>query len=152
MRTRRQRIGRTLVLMAAVTTAAACSREPRPVSHPPAASTADPKAVVAEVDGKPITRAELDGKAAQALVALRQQEYDTLSQALDQMITDRLMEKEAAARHLSREALLKAEVDDRVPAPDAAKVSTVYEQNKERFRGQKLEQMAPDITRAIHQQ
>jgi len=108
--------------------------------------------VVAEVDGKAITRGELDQKAAQAMVALRQQEYDTLSQTLDQMITDRLMDKEAAARHLSREALLKAEVDDRVPAPDAAKVSTVYEQNKERFRGQKLEQMAPDITRAIHQQ
>lgn len=139
-------------VLVAVAAAAACSRSKEPVSTPPAASSADPKQVVAEVDGKPITRGELDQKAAEALVALRQQEYDTLRQALDRMIEERLMEKEATARHLSREALLKAEVDDRVPAPDPARVAAVYEQNKQRFKGQTLQQMAPDIERAVRQQ
>jgi protein-disulfide isomerase len=138
--------------VAAAATAAACSRSRGPVSSLPAPAGSDPKRVVAEVDGKPITRGELDQKAAESLLALRQQEYDTLRQALDQMIADRLMEQEAAARHLSHEALLKAEVDDRVPAPDAARVDTVYEQNKQRFPGQTRETMAPDIARAVRQQ
>jgi protein-disulfide isomerase/predicted small lipoprotein YifL len=142
----------SLAVLAVVAAAAACSRSRGPVSAPPAPSTADPKQVVAEVDGKPITRGELDQKAAESLVALRQQEYDTLRQALEQMIGERLIEKEAAARHLSKEALLKSEADDRVPAPDPARVAAVYEQNKQRFRGQTLVQMTPDITRAIRQQ
>ena len=134
--------------------AAGCSRSSGPVSAPPAASasTADSGQVVAEVDGKPITRAELERKAAESLVALRQQEYETLQRALDQMIAERLVEKEAAARKVSRETLLKAEVDDRVPMPDAAKVDLVYEQNKQRFKGQTKEQMTPDIIRAVRQQ
>jgi protein-disulfide isomerase len=143
---------RSAVFVAAALTAAACSRSRGPVSAPPAPSAADPKQVVAEVNGKPIMRAELDHKAAESLMALRQQEYDTLRQALDHMIDDSLMEKEAAARHLSREALLKAEVDDRVPTPDPAKVDAVYEQNKQRFKGQTRQQMAPDIARAVRQQ
>jgi len=146
------RLTRPLAVLALLATAAACSRSRGPVSAPPAPSTADPRQVVAEVDGKSITRGELDQKAAESLAALRQQEYDTLHQALEQMISNRLVEKEAAARHLSREALLKAEVDDRVPAPDRARVDAVYEQNKQRFKGQTREQMAPDIARAVRQQ
>ena len=137
---------------AAVAAAGGCSRSRGPVSAPPAPSAGDPKQVVAEVDGQPITRGELDRKAADSLIALRQQEYDILHQALDQLISDRLMEKEAAARRLSREALLKAEVDDRVPMPDQAKITAVYEQNKQRFKGQTRDQMAPDIVRAVRQQ
>lgn len=137
---------------AAVAAAGGCSRSRGPVSAPPAPSAGDPKQVVAEVDGQPITRGELDRKAAESLIALRQQEYDILHQALDQLISDRLMQKEAAARRLSREALLKAEVDDRVPMPDEAKITAVYEQNKQRFKGQTRDQMAPDIVRAVRQQ
>src|SRR5688572_6631996 len=163
----RQRIERTAVRMSALAMTAAlamaaCARtqgsgsqgsgSQGPVSAPPAASTANAGQVVAEVDGKSITRGELESKAAEALVALRQQEYEALQRALDQMIAERLMEKEAAARKVSREALLKAEVDDRVPMPDAAKIDAVYEQNKHRFQGQTKEGMAPEIVRAVRQQ
>jgi len=143
-----------LVIAAALAAAAAgaCKRSPAPVSAPPATSNADPKTVVAEVDGQPITRGELERKAADSLAALRQQEYDILRQSLDQMIADRLIEKESASRHLSREALLKAEVEDKVKAPDEARISEIYEQNKARFRGQTRDQMAPDIVRAMKQQ
>jgi protein-disulfide isomerase len=142
------------VAVAAAASAAACSRPGSrgEVSTAPAVSTTDPREVVAEVDGKPITRAELDKKAADPLAALRQQEYDVLRQALEDMVAERLLEKEAAARHLSKEALLKAEVEDRVPATDPARLEAVYEQNKQRFGGKTREQMAPDIERAVRRQ
>lgn len=145
------------VAMSVAIAAAACSRSQGagsqgPVSAPAVAASVPAGQVVAEVDGKPITRGELEGKAAEALVALRQQEYETLQRTLDQMIAERLMDKEATARKVSREALLKAEVDDRVPLPDAAKIDAVYEQNKQRFKGQTREQLKPDIVRAVRQQ
>jgi protein-disulfide isomerase len=158
----RQRIERAVFLMSAALAMAGCSRpqgagsqgpgSQGAVSAPAAASTASAAQVVAEVDGKPITRGELETKAAEALVALRQQEYETLQRTLDQMIAERLMDKEAAARKVSREALLKAEVEDRVPMPDAARIDAVYEQHKHRFPGQTKEIMTPDIVRAVRQQ
>jgi len=154
MRLDRSSLPRTVLVIAAAALAAsapACKRSPAPVSAPPV-SSADPKQVVAEVDGKPITREELERKASESLAALRQQEYDILRQTLDQMIADRLLEKEGTARHLSKEALLKAEVEDKVQDPDPARINEVYEQNKQRFRGQTLDQMVPDIVRAVKQQ
>jgi protein-disulfide isomerase len=143
----------TLVLVAAAaSTVSACSRASGPVSAPPPASSGNTRQVVAEVDGVAITRGDLDQKAAESLVAIRQQEYETLRRALDEMITDRLIEKEAASRKVTKEALLKAEIDDQVPEPDAARVDALYEQHKHRFGGKSREQMGPDIARAVHQQ
>jgi protein-disulfide isomerase len=134
------------------TTGTSCSRSRGAASAPPATASGDAAQVVAEVDGVKITRGELDKKAAEPLLAIRQQEYDTLRRALDEMITERLVEKEAAARKVTREALLKSEVEDSVPPPDPARLDAVYEQNKHRFGGKTREQMAPDIARAVRQQ
>jgi protein-disulfide isomerase len=147
---------RPLAAVAAValvtTTGTSCSRSRAAASAPPAATTSDAAQVVAEVDGVKITRGELDKKAAEPLLALRQQEYDTLRRALDEMITERLVEKEAAARKVTRTALLKAEVEDSVPPPDPARLDSVYEQNKHRFGGKTREQMEADLARAVRQQ
>jgi len=142
-----------LVLVAvAASAASACSRSGAAVSKPPAASSGEASQVVAEIDGAPITRGDLDKKAAEPLLAIRQQEYDTLRRALDEMITDRLIEKEAAARKVTKEALLKSEVEDQVPEPDAARVDALYEQHKQRFGGKSREEMGPEIARAVQQQ
>lgn len=144
---------KTLVLMAVAASAvSACSRTRGGVSAPPSTSSGDTSQVVAEVDGTPITRGDLDKKAAEPLLAIRQQEYETLRRALDEVITDRLMEKEAAARKVTKEALLKSEVEDLVPAPDPAKLDALYEQHKHRFGGKSREQMGPEIARAVRQQ
>jgi protein-disulfide isomerase len=144
---------KTLVLMAVAASAvSACSRTRGGVSAPATTSSGDASQVVAEVDGTPITRGDLDKTAAEPLLAIRQQEYETLRRALDEMITDRLMEKEAAARKITKEALLKSEVEDLVPAPDAAKLDALYEQHRHRFGGKSREQMGPEIARAVRQQ
>jgi protein-disulfide isomerase len=144
---------KTLLLVAVAASAvSACSRAGGGVSAPPPASTGDARQVVAEVDGAPITRGDLDKKAAEPLLAIKQQEYEALRRALDEMVTDRLIEKAAAARKVTREALLKAEVEDRVPPPDPARLDALYEQHKHRFGGKTREEMGPEIARAVRQQ
>jgi protein-disulfide isomerase len=140
------------VILLSVLATAACSRAKSDVSVPPAARTGGADEVVAEVDGKRITRAELDAKAAEALATLRQQEYETLRRTLDQMIVDRLVEKEARARNLTREALVKEEIEARVPSADPSALDSLYEQHKDRFRGQTREQAIPQIQRALRDQ
>jgi protein-disulfide isomerase len=108
-----------------------------------------PSAVVAEVGGRKITREELEKKAAGRLQQIRQQEYEVLRQALKDMVDDELMAKEAAARHVSTEALLAAEVDAKVTAPAAAEIDTLYEQYKPRFGTTPKEQVLPQIEKML---
>ena len=99
----------------------------RPVrrSPAPAPATAPQPAseVAATLDGAPISLAELDERAKNGLVRVRQQEYELRKQALDDLIGERLLEKEAKSRGIGVEQLLKDEVDRQVPAPDPAQVA-----------------------------
>jgi len=118
----------------------------KPAAAPAASS---PAAVIGD---KAITLAELDAKAAGALVKVRQDEYEARKQVLDSMINDEIMAKEAAAKGKSKEELLKAEVTDKVADPAQAEVDTFYEQNKARFGAQTKEQLAPQITTMLKAQ
>ncbi len=113
----------------------------------PAASS--PAAMIGD---KTITLAELDEKAAGALVKVRQDEYEARRQTLDTMINDEIMAKEAAAKGKSKEELVKAEVTDKTAEPTQADVDAFYEQNKARFGAQTKEQLAPQITTMLKSQ
>jgi protein-disulfide isomerase len=114
---------------------AGCSRPGgAPAAAVPAGSQpASGTGVVAEVNGGPILASELEQRAAQRLLRLRQEEFEIRSQALEELIAERLVAAEATKRGVSAEELLKQEVDARVKAPDAAYVQTIYDQNKARF-------------------
>src|SRR5712691_1154767 len=118
------------VIAAVSATAAVLTARSRAGGAPAAES---PSAVVAEVDGRKITREEVEKKAAGRLQQLRQQEYEILRQAVREVVDDRLIEKEAAARHLSKEALLAAEIDAKLSPPTPAEIDAVYEQYKPRL-------------------
>jgi protein-disulfide isomerase len=137
-----------LVLLAAVLAVvlavAACSRSTSPsgaasparAAKPAIAATASAApsgSVVAEVNGAPILASELDEKAAGRLAHVRQEEYDIRRQALDELISERLIAAEAAKRRLSTEALIQREVDAQAAPLDASAVEQIYEQNKARF-------------------
>lgn len=89
--------------------------------------------VVAEVNGGPILASELEARAANRLISVRQEEYEIRGQVLNELIAERLVAAEAQKRGLSAEELLKQEVDAKTTLPDAAYVGQIYEQNKARF-------------------
>lgn len=75
-----------------------------------AAADNPPADVLAVVEGTAIARAAVEARAKGDLARLRQMDYEARRQALDALIAEELLKKEAARRKLSVEALLEAEV------------------------------------------
>jgi protein-disulfide isomerase len=120
----------------------------------PASPEASPSPVfagdaVAEVEGLPITRGELDQRVKNRLARLRQEEYEIRHQGLEELIWDQLLEKEAKSRGISTGELLKDEVDRQVKGPAPAEVEALYAQNRARFSGRTKEQALADIEKAL---
>jgi protein-disulfide isomerase len=109
------------------------------------AASLSPTSTVAVIGDKSITLQDLDAKAASALVKVRQDEYEARRQTLEGMINDELLAKEAVARKVSKEDLIKTEIADKVPDPPQSDIDSYYEQNKARFGQQTKEQLAPQI-------
>ena len=112
----------------AVLSPLACSASPEETPKP--AARADE--VLAEAGEVKITRAELEKREANRLAPIRQQEYQLLRQAASDMMAERLLDKEATTRGISRDALL-AEIDAKAEAPVPAEVLSLFEQNKARL-------------------
>ena len=105
--------------------------------------------VAAYLGDQPITKDELRKAAANQLMRVRQQEYDILKNALDNMAIDKLLDKEATARGITKDELVKAEVDDKAAAPTKEEVDQFYEKNKARFGTRTREEAGPDVERQL---
>jgi protein-disulfide isomerase len=105
-----------------------------------------PGAVAATIGGQAITLDELDARAAASLMKVKQQEYEARKQALDDLVNERLLEKEAAARSTTVEKLMEAEVQAKVSETTPKEIDDYYEQNKARFGAQTKEQVVPQIS------
>src|SRR5256885_17004851 len=95
-----------------------------------AGSASLPDSAVASIAGEPVTLREVDARAAAALTQIRQQEYDARANALDAILDERALAREAAAQRLTVAALLDRELAARVPAPDPAIVDSFYTRNR----------------------
>ena len=127
--------------------AAACGRGERQVV---AASAGDADSVVAEVDGESIRANDLEKRAGGALARIREEEYETRRAALDQMLEEKLLAKEAAGRGITLDALLQQEVEQKTPAPSAVEVAALMEQVKSQVQGRDPAQVRQQIERSLH--
>ena len=93
------------------------------------------KDVVAVINGTPITRQALNNVAATDLRQVRQQEYEVLSNALERMVSERLLSGEAAKRGLTVEEFLKTEIDGKLTPITVEEVDQFYEANKASLKG-----------------
>ena len=125
--------------------ATACSSETSPGGASSKKEAAAPTAAVAMIDGQPITQAQLDERAARQLYEIRQQ-------ALEEMLAEQVLDKEAKAQGITREALLAKEVTSKVTDPTQAEIDQSWEANKARMPGKTKEQVAPDIVNFLKQQ
>ena len=104
------------------------------------------------MDGAPITAEELDLHAAGELQHLRDQEYEVRKNALDDLVNQRLLEKEAAKRGIPRPELLRVEVEEKVPRPVASEIQEVYDANRGRVGGRTRAEVEPQIVASLMQQ
>ena len=136
-----------LVFFATAMTVGCQSKGPSP--SPAASPAGGGSDVVATLDGSAITRAEVDERAKDRLLRVRQEEYEARKQALDELVGQKLLEKEAKSRGIPVAQLLKDEVDRQVPAPTPEMVAQVYEQNRAGFGNRPRDQAEADVVRAL---
>jgi protein-disulfide isomerase len=125
-----------------------------PAERPAASASVAPGGgeTVAEVDGQKITAGELDRHAASELSRLRDQEYEIRKNALEGLITERLADKQATSRGITREELMREEVVRKVPEPTPAQIQALYDQNRDRVGGRSLAEVTPQIVASLKQQ
>ncbi|MBI4479116.1 MAG: thioredoxin domain-containing protein [Acidobacteria bacterium] len=114
---------------------------------PAAAPAAD---AVAVVGGTPISAEELNSQIRPQLQQLRNQEYEVKSQALENLINQKLVEAEAQARELTVQELLQQEVDSKIPAPTDPEVEAFYQGQKDRIN-RPLEEVKDQIRQMLKQ-
>jgi protein-disulfide isomerase len=102
---------------------------------------------LAEVNGQPITEAEIDKAIAGQLAKLHEQIYNLRQQRLEAAIRDRILAQEAARRGITVPKLLDAEVTSKVSLVTEDEVEQFYRANKGRF-GTVEEMEARDQIRA----
>jgi protein-disulfide isomerase len=98
--------------------------------------------IVAEVNGRKVTLAELDAKIAGEI-------YDARSEALDGLISELVIETEAERRGIDEDELIEQQVAALGGVSDE-EVAAFFEQNRARMRpDETLENIAPEIRRFL---
>lgn len=124
--------------MAALATLTFACSAGLPVESVASGSAYESTAVVAEIDGEPITLEELDRAIASEL-------YDLRSEGLEQLIEERALTSEADRRGVEVAALVAEETAKLEPVTDE-EIARFYAQNESRIpAGRTLETIAPQI-------
>jgi protein-disulfide isomerase len=141
-----------LVLLSALVSLPACAAEAKKMDAKADAQSTGSAEVLAVVNGKPITEADVRKSAADQFKAVereyQKQVHDLIEASLDQAVQDKLLEAEAASRGIAKEAVL-AEL--KPAAVSDADVDAFYEQNKAQIPRPK-EQVAAQIKSYLEQQ
>ncbi|MEA2326512.1 MAG: hypothetical protein QOE68_1471 [Thermoanaerobaculia bacterium] len=107
---------------------------------------------VATIGGAAISPSELDTAIGSRLIRLRTEEYNIRRAVLDELIATRLLDAEAARRHVTTAELVKAEIETRITAPNIAEIEPVYEGVAEHYPGMTKEQVLADIADGMRRQ
>jgi hypothetical protein len=133
------RVSVLLSLILAVALVVGCRGSGTPKSAAGAAEAKDsasaPGHVLAVIDGKPVTRADLDALLAPYLAQIAAMPPDQVEIArqrmLDDIILQRLVSAEAHRRGIGDDDLFKAEIENKVPPPSDADLRAFYAKAKE---------------------
>ena len=104
--------------------------------------------VLASIDGREITLADLDEQVRDQISRMeyqyRSQRSQVLEAAVEEVIQDRLLTEAAAARGVSLEEIVATETEGRVEVSEA-EIEDWYLRNSSRLQDQPLEAVAPQI-------
>ncbi len=101
--------------------------------------------IAAQVGDYRITLDDLDESARAVDMTAYQALYDARRQALDLMISDRLLTLEAEARGLTKAVLINEEIDQKFQPPTTEQVEAFYNKSKASMRNQPLDKVSGQI-------
>jgi hypothetical protein len=101
--------------------------------------------IVARIGDWSVTLAELDEKTKAANMKAYQALYEARSQVLEQMVSERLVEDEAAARGIDRDELFRVEITEKLQPVTDEQIQEFYEQNKARMGEATFDQVSGQI-------
>jgi hypothetical protein len=107
------------------------------------------KDTLAKIGDHVITETDIADDIAGQMVRINNQLYTVKKQAVDSAIANHLIDQEAKKRGVTREQLLKQEVTDKAQAVTDAEIQQVYDSNKARLGGKKLEEIKPQIVQQL---
>jgi protein-disulfide isomerase len=136
-----------VILVGGCTAAPSSEAQPAATSQPAAGMPA----VLATVDGAPITEDDVRKSAGLEISRLEEQIYQLRKQQVDALVARRLLEAEAARRGQSVEALEQAEITAKVGTVSDKEIDAFIEANKTRIRGD-VTQLRPQIRDFIAEQ
>lgn len=112
-----------------------------------------PSALLATVAGQSINASTIndDMRTKRYIFEMRMQAYEAQALAVNVKINNILLEAEAKRRNTTTEALLKAEVTDKIKHPTEADVTKFYEENKARMNGVDLATARAEIVAYLEQ-
>lgn len=107
-------------------------------------------AIVAKVNGQDVTAADLEKLTKSGDLEAIMKLYEGREQALEQLVIEKLIDAEAAKAKLSRDDLLKAEIEGKVTAPTDAEIQAFYDKNVSRMPpGATLDQFRDQIVQRM---
>lgn len=144
-----------LLTLLACGTATTANGDPSTSGTAAAQSDAAPT-TVASWKGGSISSTDLDKSLEIELIQIESEylnsRFEARKNGLDAEVAEKLMDAEVAKRKLaSIEALLKAEVEDKVSEPTEAEIQQFYMMMKQRLRGASLEEVRPQLVEGIRQ-
>ncbi len=108
--------------------------------------------IAAQVGDYRITLDDLDESARAVDMKAYQALYDARRQALDLMVSDRLLTLEAEARDITKAVLINQEIDQKFQPPTTEQVEAFYNKNKASMRNQPLDKVSGQIQKLLANQ
>jgi protein-disulfide isomerase len=117
----------------------------------PPASEAERARVLATVNGRNITSADIEENLRPLVFSVQQEVYKLRKQEVELRVNDLLLNQEAQRRKLTTGALLAAEVTAKVPAVTDTDAQKFYDENKARIEGEfaQLKEQIVDYLREV---
>lgn len=117
----------------------------------PSATTGNSAVVVAEVNGAPITDADLTTAAKDQLKQFDMQVYKIKKSTLDDLIESKLIAEAAQKAGKSAEEYIKINIDDKIKKPSDDELKAFYESHKDQVGGKNFDEVKVSITQYLSQ-
>jgi protein-disulfide isomerase len=116
----------------------------------PPTTAADRARVLASVNGRQITSADVEESLRPLVFGVQEQVYKLRTQEVELKINDLLLGQEARRRGVTPKALIEAEIVSKIPAVTEADAQKFYDANRERINGD-FAQTKPQIVEYLRE-